>query len=123
MEVNIWPWSTIRRLRDALADAKREATLWETSYERRAQAYDDAIGRENAIITLFNEHRRKFNELEDIRQSLETARVHQMEANEQHVRDNKALARKLAAVEAQLAEAQRNDTRDPKTGRFVKAER
>ena len=121
--MNIWPWSTIRKLREALADAKREATLWEESCNSCRKAYENSLRRENDLIALFNEHRRKFNELEDIRQSLETARVHQMEANEQHVRDNKALARKLAAVEAQLAEAQRNDTRDPKTGRFVKAER
>ena len=79
--MNIWPWSTIRRLRDALADAKREATLWEESYERRAQAYDETIRRETELIV------RNF------------------------------------ALRAQLAEATKNDTRDPKTGRFVKAER
>jgi hypothetical protein len=81
MEVNIWPWSTIRRLRDALADAKHEATLWEAAYDR---AWSQA----------------------------EAAR----ERNTEFLENNFALR-------AQLAEAAKNDTRDPKTGRFVKAER
>ena len=36
---------------------------------------------------------------------------------------NASLVDTNANLRAQLAEAQRNDTRDPKTGRFVKAER
>jgi len=86
--MNIWPWSTIRRLRDALADAKREATLWETSYERRAQAYDEVVMQRMNLMG-------------------------QLAAAEQSYN----------ILRAQLAEATKNDTRDPKTGRFVKAER
>ena len=86
--MNIWPWSTIRRLRDALADAKREATLWETSYERRAQAYDEVVMQRMNLMG-------------------------QLAAANQEARN----------LTAQLAEATKNDSRDPKTGRFVKAER
>ena len=80
--MNIWPWSTIRRLRDALADAKREATLWEEGYNRAWSQVEAARERNTELLT---------NAVENLA--------------------------------AQLAEAQRNDTRDPKTGRFVKAER
>jgi hypothetical protein len=86
--MNIWPWSTIRRLRDALADAKREATLWETSYERRAQAYDEVVMQRMNLMG-------------------------QLAAAEQSYN----------ILRTQLAEAAKNDSRDPKTGRFVKAER
>ena len=86
--MNIWPWSTIRRLRDALVDAKREATLWETSYERRAQAYDEVVMQRMNLMG-------------------------QLAASNQEARN----------LRAQLAEATKNDSRDPTTGRFVKAER
>jgi len=69
--MKIWPWSTIRRLREALADARREARIWEIGY-------DNATEREARMIGL-----------------------------------NRTL-------EAQLAEATKNDKRDSKTGRFVK---
>ena len=74
MRVNIWPWSTIRKLREALADKTAEALIWERAQERAWEVADAAIDRESALVL-------------------------------------------------KLAEATKNDTRDPKTGRFVKAER
>lgn len=62
-----------------LVDVRREAELWESSYQRAATQWDACREREGALLA-------------DVRQ-----------------------------LRAQLAEATKNDARDPKTGRFVKA--
>ena len=46
----MWPWSTIRRLRDALAEKTKEAELWERSYNRANERYDAAISREAGLL-------------------------------------------------------------------------
>ena len=74
MRLNIWPWSTIRNLREALADKTAEALIWERAQERAWEVADAAIDRESALAL-------------------------------------------------KLVESTKNDTRDPTTGRFVKADR
>ena len=114
--MNIWPWSTIRQLRDALADAKREATLWETSYERRAQAYDEVVMQR---MNLMGQLAAANQEAQNLRDQVieEDVRYRELLKHSCDIDYEKVMLRR------QLAEAQRNDTRDPKTGRFVKAER
>ena len=93
--MNIWPWSTIRKLRDEVARLKTDVYDWET-------AYDTGLVRREALVEDAMELR---STIEGLRRNLITE------------------GRVSAALRDQLAEATKNDTRDPTTGRFVKAER
>lgn len=90
----MWPWSTIRRLKDELAGARnanailtKERDVWKGHWEREREQY------KNAVIA-YNDQRRLANERGD----------------------------QIVKLHDQLAEALKNDNRDPKTGRFAKAQ-
>ena len=107
--MNIWPWSTIRKLREALADAKSEAKLWEDSYNRSWELLEAAIDREIELEDQLAEALNKSAEWE--------VRYYELQEGWGVVMNDNAMLKR------QLAEATKNDSRDPTTGRFVKAER
>lgn len=145
----MWPWSTIRKLKDDLDYTK--ARFFEE--HDRAEALDAT----NAVLTerqtetfaAFDALRMNFDKVEAIRVDLERARVASLETDRANQVEIKRLTRMLVesdhdrnlaisqAQEAQrryeeshdlasrlteqLAQAAKNDKRDPRTGRFVKS--
>ena len=107
--MNIWPWSTIRKLRELLADAKREALMWEHAQERAWEVADAAIDREIELEDQLAEALNKSAEWE--------VRYYELQEGWGVVMNDNAMLKR------QLAEATKNDTRDPTTGRFVKGSR
>lgn len=92
----MWPWSTIRRLKEALDDKTQEAELWEKSYHRAWGLYEQAQEREAKCISSAYQQR------------------------DEALRLANAATAEVESLRTQLLVAGRNDHRNAK-GRFVKA--
>lgn len=118
----MWPWSIIRRLRNALAEKTKEAELWERSYNRANERYDAL---ERTRIENMEALRRQIVQLADERDAEivklgieKTTNVAlKSEADSLRMRQ-KAMSAEINELRAQLAQL---TTRGP-GGRFVKVD-
>lgn len=117
----MWPWSTIRKLRAQLADVRSSWTSVNEKYETLDGLYKAAL---KAVRTAQDETASVRREL-DIARMASNGLVERMDGLRVDLSaalaERDAFESQVADLKAQLAEAMRNDKRDPATGRFVKA--
>jgi chromosome segregation ATPase len=131
----MWPFSTIARLKRALTDAYAESDRHEADRDEMAIALNIATEQRESLRRELAEYRGRWTALNENFELLEAASKKLKSENAKFAKSNETLAKEvsdlriqLADTEAvvadlrgQLAKAQKNDKKDPKTGRFVKA--
>lgn len=118
----MWPWGTIRRLRRELADECATSDRLETEGGKVREAYRQL----NMLYRQACTDRHSFREERDeaLRSKIETQGVLSKRTIERDAEreGNAVLQRRIADLTAQVLKLQKNNTHDPKTGRFVKKE-
>lgn len=102
----MWPFSTIRNLKNDLVQSRRET----------ASARDDV---ERATLALRN----SIETTREARDDAEQARLELTNKTFMHTREVEELNRTITRLTLELADARKNDARDAGTGKFTKAKK